>query len=585
MAEKTVTIKDTVTVGSLADALGIPATQLIAELFKNGIPATINEKLDFDTAVIVSAEIAPDIELEKEIDEVVVDRTRRTLVNEGELRPPVVAVMGHVDHGKTTLLDAIRKADTAAKEAGGITQHISAYQITWNDRVLTFLDTPGHEAFASLREHGAQLTDIAVIVVAADDGVKPQTKEAIRYAQQAGVKIIVAVTKIDKESADINRTKQQLAEENILIEEWGGDTVVVGVSGKTGEGLDQLLDMLLLVTDVEELRAPVNVPAEGLIIESHVEHGRGPVVTMLVEQGTIRLGDAIVAGDASGKVKTLQTTDGKSVKEATPSTPVVISGFKTLPEFGEVCRVVVDGKVARSQAAAHAISDPEARNGSMTSNELIKMINKKKSQVEMNVVVKADVQGSLTSVIDSLKSLENDEVALRVIGTGVGNISEGDVHLASTSGAIIYGFNVELPTPIKRIAARDGVRISLFKVIYELLDTFKAEASARLSPETVETEVGVLEVAGIFRTSKTEIICGGKVLKGKAVPNVIARIERKKEVLGEARVSSVKRGTVESKEVFEGDMCGLQLELSQKVAVEVGDKITFLTRELVARTL
>ncbi len=584
MAEKTVTIKDTVTVGDLAEALGIPATTLITELFKNGIPATINEKLDFDTAVIISSEIAPEIELQKKASEVA-DKPRREKPTGGTARPPVVAVMGHVDHGKTSLLDAIREADTAKGEAGGITQHISAYQITWKDRVVTFLDTPGHEAFASLREHGAQLTDIALIVVAADDGIKPQTKEAIRYAQQAGVKIIVAVNKIDKPGADSNRIKQQLSEENLLIEEWGGDIVLVEVSAKEKKNLDKLLDMVLLVSDVEELTADETANAEGLIIESHVEQGRGPVVTMLVEQGVINTGDAIVAGDAYGKVKTMQSTDGKTLTKATPSTPIIISGFKALPEFGEVCHVMPSEKQARLEAEKNGETEALANNNAMTSNDLIKMINKKRSQVEVNVVVKADVQGSLTSVIESLKSLENEEVALNVVGSGVGDVTESDVHQASTSNAIIYGFNVALPSAIKQIVARDKVSVRLFHVIYELLDDFKTEASGRMAPELVETTIGELEVAGVFRTSKSEIICGGKVLSGKAVPGVKARVIRAKSGVGEAEVASVKRGPDEAKEVFEGDMCGLQLKLTNKLTVEEGDMISFYTSEMVARSL
>ena len=586
MAERTVTISGTITVGSLAESLGIPATSLISELFKNGIAATINEKLDFDTAEIITSEILPDVKLQLESKDNLPDLKQNKKLDDKDAvsRPPVVAVMGHVDHGKTTLLDAIRKANTVSKEAGGITQHISAYQVSRQRRLITFLDTPGHEAFASLREHGAHLTDIAIIVIAADDGIKPQTKEAIRFASQAGVKMLVAITKIDKEGANPERIKQQLSEENMLVEEWGGDTIVVPVSAKTGQGIDQLLDMILLVTDVEELKSTEKGFAEGLVIESHVEQGRGPVVTMLVQQGTIKKSDAVAAGDAFGKIRTLSDTNGKEISKATPSTPVVITGFKSLPEFGEIARVYSSEKDARLAAQSGEAGLTQSNNV-MTSNELIRMINKKRSQVEVNVIIKADVQGSLTSVVDSLKSLENEEVALRVVGSGVGNINESDEHLAATSDAIIYGFNVQLPTAIKRIAARDGVKVQLFKVIYELLDAFKKEASARLLPELVETEIGQIEVAGIFRTDKSEIICGGKVISGKVEPQLKARIKRGDKVIGVAVVSGLKRGPQESKEVFEGEMCGIQLSTENKLVVEIGDKIELFKEELVARSL
>jgi translation initiation factor IF-2 len=353
MAEQTtIEVEDMITVGTLAERLSIPVSRLIGELMKNGVMATVNERIDFDTAQIIVAELGLEVELAKRaaVETVVAVRDKGSVSDKAQQRPPVVAVMGHVDHGKTSLLDAIRSSNVVAREAGGITQHISAYQVDHNGRTITFLDTPGHEAFAAIREHGAHLTDIVIIVVAADDGIKPQTIEAIRFARKAGVRIIVAANKIDKEGADVNRLKQQLAEQELLVEEWGGDTIVQEVSAKTKQGIPELLDMVLLVSDVEELKADTDVPARGLIIEAHVEQGRGPVAHALIEAGTLKPGDFIVAGSSYAKIRNLETTEGKVLQQALPSTPVAITGFKTLPEFGDEFRVVANEREARAQS-------------------------------------------------------------------------------------------------------------------------------------------------------------------------------------------------------------------------------------------
>ncbi len=494
--------------------------------------------------------------------------------------------MGHVDHGKTSLLDAIRGAGVAEDEAGGITQHISAYQITHNKRAITFLDTPGHEAFAAIREHGAHLTDIVIIVVAADDGIKPQTVEAIRFARKAGVKIIVAINKIDKEGANLDRVKQQLSEHDLLIEEWGGDTVVVPVSAKTKEGIDKLLDMILLVTDVEELKADTDVPARGLIIEAHVEQGRGPVGQALVEAGTLKPGDFVVAGGSYAKIRNLETTDGQAVKTAGPSTPVVITGFKTLPKFGDEFVAVANEKAARAQSEAGAASQ-QAAGGHLDigGSELIRMINRSNEMQELNVIIKADVQGSLKSVIDSLRALGTDEVSVRVVGFGVGPINENDLHLAHSTGSIVYGFSVGLPTSSKQKASRDKVRVRLYKVIYELIDDVKSELSELLSPEIVETELGRLLVKGIFKTTKTEIICGGEVTKGKLTAPALARVTRGDEELGEVEVTGLKRGPADAKEIVEGEMCGMSLKTEKRLVLEEGDRIDVFTRKAVERKL
>lgn len=587
MAQK-IEIEDMTTVGTLAEKLLLPPTRLISELFKNGVMATINERIDFDTAQIIVEELGLDVELVKKQQEVALPQRekRKTADENATPRPPVVAVMGHVDHGKTSLLDAIRGSQVAKGEAGGITQHISAYQITHNDRAITFLDTPGHEAFAAIREHGAHLTDIAIIVVAADDGIKPQTIEAIRFARKAGVKIVVAINKIDKEGADPNRVKQQLAEQNLLIEEWGGDTVVVEVSAKTKQGIDKLLDMMLLVADVEDLRAVATGPARGLVIEARVEQGRGPVANALIEEGNLRKGDFVVAGTTYAKIRTLTSTNGKSLDQAGPSTPVVIAGFKALPEFGDEFVAVASEKEARTRVEqAVRNQGTDASRSDMSSSELIRIINRNNQMQELNVIIRADVQGSLTSVIDSIKTLDTDEVAVRVVSSGAGTITENDVYTAATSKAIIYGFNVIAPPSVKRLAARDKVEIRLYKVIYELIDDVREELSALLAPEVRETELGRLVVRGVFKTTKSEVICGGEVTKGKLQVPSFAKVVRGDEQLAEVEVTNLKRGPQDVKEVLEGEMCGVSLKTVNKLELQEGDRLEFFTRETFTRSL
>ncbi|MGC1176894.1 MAG: translation initiation factor IF-2, partial [Candidatus Saccharimonadales bacterium] len=555
---------------------------------ENGVMATVNERIDFDTAQIIVEELGLGVTLAKQAsnEATATVREKPTASDKAQSRPPVVAVMGHVDHGKTSLLDAIRGANVVKGEAGGITQHISAYQVRHGDRTLTFLDTPGHEAFAAIREHGALLTDIVVIVVAADDGIKPQTVEAIRFARKAGVKIIVAANKMDKEGADLNRLKQQLSEHDLLTEEWGGDTVVMPVSAKTKEGIPELLDMILLVTDVEELKADTDVPARGLIIEAHVQQGRGPVANALIETGTLKPGQFIVAGSSYAKVRNLESTDGTPLKTAGPSTPVAITGFKTLPEFGDEFSVVTDEKTARAQSGV-AAADKQASGGRLGigSSELIRLINRDNKMTEFNIIVKADVQGSLTSVIDSLKALDTDEVSVRIVSSGVGPVGENDLHLAHSSGAIVYGFHVDLPTSSKQQASRDKVKVHLYKVIYELIDDVKAELSNLLSPEIIETELGRLVVKGVFNTTKTAVICGGEVTKGKLTAPALARVTRGDETLAEVEVTGLKRGPAEAKEVVEGEMCGISLKTTKKLDLEEGDRIELFTRKAVQRQL
>ncbi len=586
--QKVIKIENMITVGDLAGKLDIPVTTLIGELFKNGIMTTVNQRIDFDTAEIIVEELKLGVIIEREeevAEEVVNSVTAERLTNKtASVRPPVVAVMGHVDHGKTSLLDSILDLKVVTGEAGGITQHISAYQTKHNDRVITLLDTPGHEAFSALRQHGARLTDVVIIVVAADDGVKPQTVEAIKFAKDAQAKIVVALNKIDKPDADANRAKQSLAEAGLMTEEWGGDTTVVEVSAKTKQGIPELLDMVLLMADIEELKGDSEGSAEGIVIEAHQEQGKGALVSALIEHGRLHKSDYIVAGTTYGRIRTLSDWSGKPINEAGSSTPVRLTGFKELPQFGDYISVTSSEKVARERAEK-AKSKKVSGKLNMTSNDLIGLINKNAQMQEVPVIIKADVQGSLTSITDSLRLLENSELRIQVIGSGVGNITESDVQMAATSKALIYAFNVTVQTNVRKLAERDNVSIREFQVIYELLDDAKEVLTALLTPEIRETELGKLIIRGVFRTTKDEVICGGEVTKGKVEPGSKARVLRDKEQIAEVEVVSVKRQQQEAKEVFEGEMCGLQLKLSKKVVLEEGDRLEFYKREEIQRTL
>ena len=587
--KKVLTIADSVTVGELAEILHLPVTSLVGELFKNGIVATINQRLDFETAQIMVEELGLEVELQRKPSETESVHKTREISDDATPRPPIVAVMGHVDHGKTSLLDAILKQEVAAGEAGGITQHISAYQTSHNGRTVTLLDTPGHEAFAALRQHGATLTDVVIIVVAADDGVKPQTIEAIRFARTANAKMVVALNKIDKDTANPGMVMGQLAENGVVADAqgWGGDVPMVEVSAKTGQGIDTLLETVLLVADLEDLRADEDVLAEGLVIEARMETGRGPVVRLLVEQGTLKPGQFMVAGTTYGKVRTLQDFAGKTLKSAGPSTPAIVTGFKEVPQFGDQFSLVKNERMARQQAAENATAqEKQLAVANVTGADLLAMINQEQTTKEFNVIVKADVQGSLTSVVDSLRLIDTGgEVRLRVVASGVGNISESDIRMAADASTVIYGFNVDLPPAVKRLAARDKVEVQLYTIIYELIDDVRARLESLLAPEVVETEVGKLKIKGVFRTMKEQIIAGGEVTKGKVESGVLARVLRGSEKIAEVEVESVQRQQQEAKEVFEGEMCGLSLKTDKRIVIEEGDSLEFFTRELVKRTL
>lgn len=593
--EKVIQIAGAITVDELANELGLSVTSLIGELFKQGIVATINQRIDFDTASLMIDELGiTGVRLEKKNTATQTSNVRHELSDHAVVRPPVVAVMGHVDHGKTTLLDTLLNKKTVEGEAGGITQHISAYQLEHEGRKITFLDTPGHEAFAAIRQHSAILTDIVVLVVAADDGVKPQTVEAIKFAQSANAKIIVAINKIDREGADIPRTMADLSQHGLQPEEWGGDITMVPVSAKRGDNLDKLLDMILLTADIEELKADVDIPAEGLVIESHMEVGKGSVVNLLVTGGELKTGEFIVAGSAYGKIRTMVDFKGKPKGKATPSTPVTVTGFKELPNFGDQFTEAPDEKTARKQALLNAQGNSDAlASSNVTSTDLLRMMNVADNSKVFNVIVKGDVLGSVTSVVDSLKMIDtHGEITLNIVSTGVGDITENDVYMAAGDNTVIYGFNVNVPTNISKMAARDGVAVRNYRVIYELLDDAKASMENLLDAEVVEEEVGEMKIKGVFRTERSSIIAGGEVLTGKAAAKIVSptgagtdlqvygRVYRNKELIGEVEVDSVQKEKMAVNELVAGETGGIAFKLEHRLTIELDDRVKFFTREM-----
>lgn len=586
--DKVIQIAGSITVDELANALGLSVTFLIGELFKQGIVATINQRLDFDTASIIIEELElKNVRLERKNTSTKTSDLRRELSDKAVVRPPVVAVMGHVDHGKTTLLDTLLHKKTVEGEAGGITQHISAYQLKHNERLITFLDTPGHEAFAAIRQHGAMLTDIVVIVVAADDGVKPQTVEAIKFAQSANAKIIVAINKIDREGADIPRTMADLAQHGLNPEEWGGDITMVPISAKRGDNLEKLLDLILLTADIEELKADVQIPSEGLVIESHMEVGKGSVVNILVTGGELKTGKFIVAGSAYGKIRTMLDFRGKPKGKATPSTPVTVTGFKELPNFGDKFIEVKDEKSARKMALLNAQNlVEESASANVTSSDLLRMMNNADNAKVFNVIIKGDVLGSVTSVVDSLKMIDTKgEVMLNIVSSGVGDITENDIYMAEGDNTVVYGFNVNVPTNIVKLAARDGVEIRNYKIIYELLDDAKTSMENLLDAEIVETEMGEMKIKGVFRTERTAIIAGGEVLTGLVKKGLMGRVYHEKELIGEVEVDSVQKEKMDVNELVAGETGGIAFKLEKKLVIEVNDRVKFFTRELVKKKL
>ncbi|MGN1135401.1 MAG: translation initiation factor IF-2 [Oscillospiraceae bacterium] len=566
-----VLIPDEIVVSELASRLKVTATEVIKKLMGLGEMCTINQVIDFDTASLVAEELGAKVEKEViiTIEERLIDDSDDD--GEGEERAPVVVVMGHVDHGKTSLLDHIRNAHVTATEAGGITQHIGAYRVNYNGKDITFLDTPGHEAFTSMRARGASVTDIAILVVAADDGIMPQTIEAINHAKAANIPIIVAINKMDKPGANPENIKQQLTEHNLVVEEWGGDVICVPISAKTGMGIDELLENVLLVAEVAEYKANPNRLAKGAVIEARLDKGRGPIATLLVQNGTLHTGDIIIAGTSVGRVRVMTNDKGEVVTEAGPSCPVEITGLAEVPSAGDTFNAVEDERLARElveQRKHEAKQELFSQYQKVTLDNLFSQIEQGEIK-ELPIIVKADVQGSVEAVRQSLEKLSNNEVRVKVIHGGVGAVSESDVMLADASNAIIVGFNVR-PDPVaEENAKRDGVEIRLYRIIYDAIEEIGTAMKGMLAPKFHEVSLGRVEVRQVYKITGVGAVSGSYVLSGKITRNAEIRVVRDGIVIADDKMSSLKRFKDDVKEVAEGYECGITLEKFNDV--KVGD--------------
>ena len=578
-----VRIPDVITVGELATRLKVTATEVIKKLMMLGVMATINEEIDFDTASLVAEELGAKVE-----HEVIVTIEDRLIdedddAEDTEERCPVVCVMGHVDHGKTSILDRIRNAHVTAGEAGGITQHIGAYQVRYEGKDITFLDTPGHEAFTAMRARGANITDIAILVVAADDGIMPQTVESINHAKAAGITVIVAINKMDKEGANPDRIKEELTKYGMVCEEWGGDVICVPVSAKTGEGIDDLLENILLVAETSELKANPDRRAKGTVVEARLDKGRGPIATLLVQNGTLHAGDVIIAGTAVGRVRVMTNDKGQAVESAGPSVPVEITGLAEVPEAGDTFNAVEDERLARELVEQRKHEAKQAKFNEyqkVTLDNLFSQIEQGEMK-ELSLIVKADVQGSVEAVTQSLEKLSNDEVRVRVIHGGVGGIKESDVMLASASNAIIIGFNVRPDQTAEEFAARDKVDIRTYRVIYDAIEEIETAMKGMLAPKFREVVMGRIEVRQVYKISNVGAVAGAYVLNGKVTRQCEIRVVRDGIVIAEDKMSSLKRFKDDAREVAENYECGLTVEKFNDI--KEGDIIEAFTMEEIPR--
>lgn len=579
-----ITISGSLTVSELAEKLGRQATEIIKKLMMVGIMATKNQELDKDTIELICDDYGVKVEEEVQFDETAFEEYGMEIDEETAVtRPPVVTIMGHVDHGKTTLLDSIRHTKVTEGEAGGITQHIGAYQVTHEGKRITFLDTPGHEAFTTMRARGAQVTDITVLVVAADDGVMPQTVEAINHAKAAKVPIIVAINKIDKEGANPERVMQELTEYGLIPEEWGGDTIFVKLSALRGDGIDELLEMILLVAEIEDLKANVDKRATGTVIEAQLDKGRGPVATLLVQNGTLKVGDPIVVGSTYGRVRAMVNDMGRRVKSATPSTPVEVTGLNDVPNAGDPFMVFEDEKKARQIGEARAEKQRMAERQETTKVSLDDLFQKiKEGDIkEINVIVKADVQGSVEAVAGALQKIDVEGVRVNIIHTGVGAINESDIILASASNAIVIGFNVRPDAHAKRTAEMEKVDIRLYRVIYDAIEEMEAAMKGMLDPEYQEKIIGRAEVRTTFKVSKVGTIAGCYVTEGKVSRDAGIRLIRDGVVIYEGKIDTLKRFKDDVREVASGYECGITL--SNFNDIKEGDEMEVFVMEEVKR--
>jgi translation initiation factor IF-2 len=575
------------TVKDVAEHLGLAVSEVIKKLMEQGEMASITQTLSDEAIEVLADELKRRVEIVHAAEEEAAEQTFEDRAEDLRPRPPVITIMGHVDHGKTSLLDAIRETEVAAKEAGGITQAIGAYQVHHGDKIVTFLDTPGHEAFTAMRARGARATDIAVIVVAADDGVMPQTTEAIDHAKAAEVPMVIAVNKIDKEGSDPARVRNELASQGLTPEEWGGDTIYCDVSAKTKQGLDQLLDMILLVAEVEELKANSDAPASGIVIESGLDPGRGPVATVVVQRGTLNAGDALVVGAHWGRVRAMLDFMGKPVEEAGPAEPVQILGLNSVPDAGESVRTVENDRTARQLAEerAHRLKTEalaRRQTAAVSLEDVFERVKAGKS-AELNLILKADAAGSLEAIQDEIAKLPQDQVSVRVLHTATGGISNSDVMLAAASGAVIIGFNVRPLPEAANLALHEGVDIRTYTVIYKITEDLRGAMLGMLEPEEVEESLGVAEVRATFKASRVGTIAGCLVTQGKIARNAKVRLVRDGTIVYEGSIGSLKRFKDDAREVDEGMECGIVLENFQDV--KEGDVIEAFQTKQVEREL
>lgn len=582
----TVLINVPITVAGFAEQTKTTVSQIIMTLMKMGVMANINQNLDEDTVVLLADEMGIQVAIGNVKEEVEEEGIENFEDKEEDLRPraPIITVMGHVDHGKTSLLDAIRKTNVTAQESGGITQHIGASEVEINGQKIVFLDTPGHEAFTAMRARGAHATDIAVLVVAADDSVKPQTLESISHAKAAGVPMIVAINKIDKPGANPDVVKSDLANNGVLVEDWGGDVISVPVSAKTGEGIVNLLEMILLQAEVLELKANPNRLALGTVLEARLDKAKGPIASLLVLNGTLKAGMSIVAGTCSGKIRRMTNSKGETLKQAGPATAVEVLGLTEVPHAGDVFNAVKDDRLAREIAENRQLKLREevlARNSSTTLEELFSQIQEGEVK-ELNLIVKGDVQGSVGAIVSSLEKLSNDQVRVNIVHTGVGAVNESDIMLAGTSDSIIIGFNVRPSSAVSTIAEREGVQIRTYRVIYDIIDDVENAMKGMLDPEFKEVILGTVEIRDTFKVPGVGIVGGGYVTDGKIVRNEQIRLVRDGIVIHEGKISSLKRFKDDVREVAQGYECGIGIENYNDI--KEGDVIECFTMEEVERS-